>query len=70
MVRKKIDNRIRLLIENGVNLGHRTIFVIVGDKGRDQVNLKKREIAFTGFILFLLFFLDSDFTSYAREDDG
>ncbi|KAL0273043.1 UNVERIFIED_CONTAM: hypothetical protein PYX00_005816 [Menopon gallinae] len=37
MVRKKIDNRIRVLIENGVNLGHRTMFVIVGDKGRDQV---------------------------------
>ncbi|XP_065343635.1 RNA cytidine acetyltransferase [Cloeon dipterum] len=37
MVRKKIDNRIRLLIENGVKLGHRTMFAIVGDKGRDQV---------------------------------
>ncbi|XP_050438895.1 RNA cytidine acetyltransferase isoform X2 [Adelges cooleyi] len=37
MVRKKIDNRIRTLIENGVTAGHRTMFVIVGDKGRDQV---------------------------------
>ncbi|KAI5732542.1 hypothetical protein M8J76_001496 [Diaphorina citri] len=37
MVRKKIDNRIRVLIENGVITGHRTMFVIVGDKGRDQV---------------------------------
>ncbi|XP_044735745.1 RNA cytidine acetyltransferase isoform X2 [Chrysoperla carnea] len=37
MVRKKIDNRIRVLIENGVTLGHRTMFVVVGDKGRDQV---------------------------------
>ncbi|GLV37158.1 lethal (1) G0020 [Carabus blaptoides fortunei] len=37
MVRKKIDNRIRVLIENGVKLGHRTVFAIVGDKGRDQV---------------------------------
>ncbi|XP_050531517.1 RNA cytidine acetyltransferase isoform X2 [Daktulosphaira vitifoliae] len=37
MVRKKIDNRIRTLIENGVISGHRTMFVIVGDKGRDQV---------------------------------
>ncbi|XP_022238453.1 RNA cytidine acetyltransferase-like [Limulus polyphemus] len=37
MVRKKIDNRIRVLIENGVVLGHRSMFVIVGDKGRDQV---------------------------------
>ncbi|XP_027846110.1 RNA cytidine acetyltransferase isoform X1 [Aphis gossypii] len=37
MVRKKIDNRIRTLIENSVTAGHRTMFVIVGDKGRDQV---------------------------------
>ncbi|XP_046430108.1 RNA cytidine acetyltransferase [Neodiprion fabricii] len=37
MVRKKIDNRIRILIENGVKLGHRTMFVVVGDKARDQV---------------------------------
>lgn len=37
MVRKKIDNRLRVLIENGVNLGHRSLFVVVGDKGRDQV---------------------------------
>ncbi|KAJ8023746.1 RNA cytidine acetyltransferase [Holothuria leucospilota] len=37
MVRKKIDNRIRVLIENGVATGHRSMFVVVGDKGRDQV---------------------------------
>lgn len=37
MVKKKIDNRIRVMIENGVKLGHRTMFVIVGDKARDQV---------------------------------
>lgn len=40
MVRKKIDNRIRVMIENGVQLGHRTMFVVVGDKGRDQVFTK------------------------------
>ncbi|EAA09908.4 AGAP010491-PA [Anopheles gambiae str. PEST] len=37
MVKKKIDNRIRVMIENGVKLGHRTMFVIVGNKARDQV---------------------------------
>uniref|UniRef100_A0A8D8PD19 RNA cytidine acetyltransferase n=2 Tax=Culex pipiens TaxID=7175 RepID=A0A8D8PD19_CULPI len=37
MVKKKIDNRIRVMIENGVKLGHRTMFVVVGDKGRNQV---------------------------------
>ena len=36
--RKKVDNRIRVLIENGVTLRHRSFFVIVGDKGRDQVS--------------------------------
>ena len=38
-VRKKIDNRIRVQIENGVALKHRTMFVVVGDRGRDQVML-------------------------------
>ncbi|XP_066439613.1 RNA cytidine acetyltransferase [Eleutherodactylus coqui] len=37
MQRKKIDNRIRVLIENGVAEKHRSFFVIVGDHGRDQV---------------------------------
>ncbi|XP_063052784.1 RNA cytidine acetyltransferase [Engraulis encrasicolus] len=35
--RKKVDNRIRVQIENGVLEKHRTMFVIVGDHGRDQV---------------------------------
>lgn len=39
MVPKQIDNRIRVLIENGVKLGHRTLFVMVGDKGKDQVKI-------------------------------
>ncbi|XP_053616527.1 RNA cytidine acetyltransferase [Plodia interpunctella] len=37
MVKKKIDNRIRVMIENGVKLRHRTMFLLVGDKSRDQV---------------------------------
>ncbi|KAM8939834.1 RNA cytidine acetyltransferase [Pelodytes ibericus] len=37
MQRKKIDNRIRVLIENGVAEKQRNLFVIVGDHGRDQV---------------------------------
>lgn len=36
-MRKKVDERIRTLIENGVKLRHRSMFVIVGDKSRDQV---------------------------------
>ncbi|MCL7038706.1 hypothetical protein MKW94_011331, partial [Papaver nudicaule] len=36
-MRKKVDERIRTLIENGVKSKHRSIFVIVGDKSRDQI---------------------------------
>lgn len=37
MVRKKVDNRIRLLVENAVALKQRALFVIVGDQGKNQV---------------------------------
>ncbi|MQM05509.1 hypothetical protein Taro_038318 [Colocasia esculenta] len=36
-MRKKVDDRIRTLIDNGVKLRHRSMFVIVGDKSRDQI---------------------------------
>jgi N-acetyltransferase 10 len=36
-MRKKIDSRIRTLVENCVKTRHRSLFIIVGDKGRDQV---------------------------------
>ncbi|PRW57974.1 N-acetyltransferase 10 [Chlorella sorokiniana] len=36
-MRKKVDSRIRTLVENSVKTGQRSLFVIVGDKGRDQV---------------------------------
>jgi hypothetical protein len=36
-MRKKIDSRIRTLVENVVALRQRGIFVLIGDKGRDQV---------------------------------
>lgn len=32
-----MDPRIRMMIENGVKSKQRTMFVVVGDKGRDQV---------------------------------
>ena len=43
-MRKKIDNRIRVLIENGVAEKHRTMFLVIGDHGRDQVLLLERKI--------------------------
>lgn len=43
MVKKKIDNRIRVMIENGVKTNHRSMFIIIGDKARDQVNSKYKQ---------------------------
>ncbi|KAG5439181.1 hypothetical protein PCANB_001480 [Pneumocystis canis] len=37
MTKKQIDSRIPTLIKNGVEEKKRTIFIIVGDKGRDQI---------------------------------
>lgn len=37
MPKKKVDSRVRTLVENGLKTRHRSIFVVVGDKGRDQV---------------------------------
>lgn len=39
MNRKKVDNRIRTMIENNVIQGYRSIFGIIGPKARDQVVL-------------------------------
>jgi N-acetyltransferase 10 len=36
-MRKKVDSRVRTLVENGVKTNTRAFFVIVGDRGRDQV---------------------------------
>ncbi|KAG5457516.1 MAG: N-acetyltransferase 10, partial [Olpidium bornovanus] len=37
MVRKTLDSRIHTLVRNGVQSRHRSIFVVVGDRGKDQV---------------------------------
>ncbi|KAJ2716755.1 N-acetyltransferase 10 [Coemansia spiralis] len=37
MVRKAVDSRINTLIRNGVQENHRSFFVLVGDKGKEQV---------------------------------
>lgn len=42
MQRRKVDNRIRVLIENGVAERQRALFVVVGDRGKDQVTLPGR----------------------------
>ncbi|KAJ2778777.1 N-acetyltransferase 10 [Coemansia javaensis] len=37
MVRKAVDSRVNTLIRNGVQENHRSFFVLVGDRGKDQV---------------------------------
>ncbi len=36
-MKKKVDERVRTLIENGVKSRTRSLFVLVGDRGKDQV---------------------------------
>ena len=37
MPRKKVDSRVRTLIENGIKSNTRSVIVVVGDEGRNQV---------------------------------
>ncbi len=37
MVKKRVDGRVQGLIEHGVRNGHRSLFCLVGDHGKDQV---------------------------------
>ncbi|PVU85348.1 hypothetical protein BB559_007081 [Furculomyces boomerangus] len=37
MVKKVVDPRINTLIKNGVQKNHRSLFVLIGDKGKDQI---------------------------------
>ncbi|PVV04845.1 hypothetical protein BB560_000639 [Smittium megazygosporum] len=37
MVKKAVDPRINTLIRNGVQKNHRSFFVLIGDKGKDQI---------------------------------
>ena len=39
MGKKRVDSRLRGLIELGVRKNHRSMFVIVGDYGKDQVEI-------------------------------
>jgi N-acetyltransferase 10 len=45
MVKKKVDSRVVGLIETGVKTGHRSMFVLVGDHGKDQVENLHRILA-------------------------
>ncbi len=38
-MKKQLDPRIPILVNNGVKKNHRSFIVLVGDKGRDQVHI-------------------------------
>lgn len=52
---KKVDSRIKTLIENGVALRQRSLFVVVGDKGRDQVSIMSSNLLKAGMIFVSLY---------------
>ena len=57
-MRKQLDPRIPALISNGVKANHRSFFVMVGDRGRDQVSLcLAGSLALTGVQVVNLHFL-------------
>jgi N-acetyltransferase 10 len=37
-MKKKIDDKIKILMENGISTNERSMFIVVGDRGRDQVS--------------------------------
>ncbi|GAB2220812.1 hypothetical protein Droror1_Dr00008485 [Drosera rotundifolia] len=45
MTRKKVDDRIRILINNGVKTRHRSMFVIVGDKWGERIENLHTELS-------------------------
>ena len=38
MLRKKIDDKIQILLKNCISQNERAMFIIIGDKGRDQIS--------------------------------
>ena len=38
MIRKKIDDKIQILLKNSISKNERSMFLIIGDKGRDQIS--------------------------------
>ena len=38
MIRKKIDDKIQILFKNSISRNERSMFLIIGDKGRDQIS--------------------------------
>ncbi|RKP27939.1 putative nucleolar ATPase Kre33, partial [Syncephalis pseudoplumigaleata] len=74
MVRKAIDSRIHTLVKNGVQQKHRSFFVLVGDRGRDQVVnlhwlLSQTQVAARPSVLWC-YKKDLGFTSHRKKREA
>jgi hypothetical protein len=50
-MRKQLDHRIPILIDNNVKKNHRSFIVLVGDRGKDQVSFIHFLLSFASDIL-------------------
>ena len=69
--RKKVDQRVRTLLENGVKTGHRSFIVMVGDRGKEQVSnlhymLSKAQVAKRPTVLWC-FKRELEFSSHRKK---
>ena len=72
MVRKRVDERIRSLIERGVYSGQRSLFVLIGDHGKDQVPnlfhlLSRTTVAKTRSKVLWLYKKELGFSSHKKK---
>jgi hypothetical protein len=52
-MKKKIDDKIKILIENAISMNERSMFIVVGDRGRDQVSFCLN-LRWPIFIIFII----------------
>ena len=45
-MRLKVDNRIRVVLENAATSGHRAFVVLIGEKSKDQVKFHWNDVYF------------------------
>lgn len=64
MVKKKVDGRVRGLIEHGVRENHRSLFVLVGDHGKDQVENLHKVLSKTRVKVLYLIIVHDKLASY------
>lgn len=66
-MRKQLDPRIPHLINNNVKLNHRSFIVLVGDKGRDQVNILQPILDWKSLLIRLCCYRLSTCISYYHK---